>query len=146
METNQNQVMVILQLLDPLGLLIYGMRTISEALQKMIWTHDVIVTERTANNAITYAGKGTTMELSAMEQRGQWLFTFSDNGMDIPEEHLPRIFERFYRIDSGRSRDMGGTGFGLAIVKNAALLHGGNIIAKDQDKGGLIFEFTIKKK
>ena len=96
------------------------------------------------DNAVNYAGQGTTIEVSATKQQGLWLFTFSDNGIGIPAEHLPRIFERFYRIDKGRSRDMGGTGLGLAIVKNAVQLHGGTINVSSPATGGLTFEFTLK--
>ena len=96
------------------------------------------------DNAVNYAGQSTTIEVSATEQQGLWLFTFSDNGIGIPAEHLPRIFERFYRIDKGRSRDMGGTGLGLAIVKNAVQLHGGTINVSTPATGGLTFEFTLK--
>ena len=96
------------------------------------------------DNAVNYAGQGTTIEVSATEQQGLWLFTFSDNGIGIPAEHLPRIFERFYRIDKGRSRDMGGTGLGLAIVKNAVQLHGGIINVSSPATEGLTFEFTLK--
>ena len=96
------------------------------------------------DNAVNYAGQGTTIEVSATEQQGLWLFTFSDNGIGIPAEHLPRIFERFYRIDKGRSRDMGGTGLGRAIVKNAVQLHGGTINVSTPATGGLTFDFTLK--
>ena len=95
------------------------------------------------DNAISYAGTGTTIEISAVRQGNSWLFTFSDNGIGIPAEHLPRIFERFYRIDKGRSRDMGGTGLGLSIVKNAVMLHGGHITVSSPETGGLVFEFTL---
>jgi two-component system OmpR family sensor kinase/two-component system phosphate regulon sensor histidine kinase PhoR len=97
------------------------------------------------DNSINYAGNGTTIEINATQQSDSWRFTFKDNGIGIPTEHLPRIFERFYRIDKGRSRDMGGTGLGLSIVKNAVLLHGGNIEVSTPETGGLMFEFTLKK-
>lgn len=98
------------------------------------------------DNAVSYAGHGSVVEVSAVEQPSHWRFTFKDNGIGIPAEHLPRIFERFYRIDKGRSRDMGGTGLGLAIVKNAVLLHGGNIAISNAEPSGLKFEFTLSKK
>ena len=97
------------------------------------------------DNAIAYAGEGCKMTLFAKEQGNKWHFVFSDNGQGVPSEHLPRLFERFYRVDKGRSRKMGGTGLGLAIVKNAVLLHGGTIRVSNQVEGGLKFEFTIKK-
>lgn len=97
------------------------------------------------DNAINYAGQGTTIEVSAEQQPDCWRFTFNDNGIGIPAKHLPRIFERFYRIDKGRSRDLGGTGLGLSIVKNAVILHGGNITVSTPESGGLTFVFEIKK-
>ena len=97
------------------------------------------------DNAITYAGEGRTITLEAKEQGNKWHFIFRDNGQGVPPEHLARLFERFYRVDKGRSRKMGGTGLGLAIVKNAVLLHGGTIRVSNLPEGGLKFEFTIKK-
>ena len=97
------------------------------------------------DNAIAYAGEGTTISLSAEEIGNKWHFIFCDNGQGVSQEHLPRLFERFYRVDKGRSRKMGGTGLGLAIVKNAVLLHGGTIRVCNLPEGGLKFEFTIKK-
>ena len=97
------------------------------------------------DNAIAYAGEGRTITLEAKEQGNKWHFIFRDNGQGVPPEHLARLFERFYRVDKGRSRKMGGTGLGLAIVKNAVLLHGGTIRVNNLPEGGLKFEFTIKK-
>ena len=97
------------------------------------------------DNAINYAGTGTTVEVSASEDPGAWHFSFSDNGIGIPPQHLERIFERFYRIDKGRSRSLGGTGLGLAIVKNAVQLHGGTIAVHNNEGGGLTFSFTLRK-
>lgn len=94
-------------------------------------------------NALSYAGQGTAVEISAVREDRFWHFVFSDNGCGIDEKHLPRLFERFYRIDKSRSRQLGGTGLGLAIVKNAVLHHGGTISASNLKEGGLRFDFTL---
>ena len=98
------------------------------------------------DNAVNYAGEHTTIELSSTPIDGYWQFSFSDNGIGVKEEHLPHLFERFYRVDKGRSRTTGGTGLGLAIVKNAVQLHGGNISVRNGEESGLTFIFTLKKK
>ena len=97
------------------------------------------------DNAIAYAGQRTTIQLMAEDTGEQWTFVFSDNGVGVPAHHLPRLFERFYRVDKGRSRAIGGTGLGLSIVKNAILLHHGTISVKNNDGGGLRFMFSIRK-
>jgi len=98
------------------------------------------------DNAIAYAGKGTSI---LVETRGgtrkQWMFSFSDNGVGVDDAHLPLLFQRFYRVDKGRSRKLGGTGLGLSIVRNAVILHGGTISAKRANTGGLEFVFTLDK-
>lgn len=104
------------------------------------------------DNSIAYAGKGTIVSISLQEPSEEsrlrslrtYRFCFSDNGPGVPEEYLSRIFERFYRVDKGRSRRLGGTGLGLAIVKNAVIMHGGTITAHThQPGGGLQFDFTL---
>ena len=95
------------------------------------------------DNALNYAGEGTIITLTLSESINFWHFTFRDNGPGVAEHHLEHLFDRFYRIDKGRSRKLGGTGLGLSIVKNAVLLHGGRITASNDH--GLRFDFTLRK-
>lgn len=91
------------------------------------------------DNAIAYSG-GSRVRIQLLEDSDDRLvITVSDNGNGVTPEHLPHLFERFYRIDKGRSRAAGGTGLGLAIVKNAVTLHNGTISVENQITGGLIF-------
>lgn len=84
-------------------------------------------------NAIKYIPEGKQVQiLWETNERGQILLRVKDNGPGIPEEHHARLFERFYRIDKGRSRDAGGTGLGLAIVKHIMQSHGGGVTVKSQ--------------
>ncbi|MDD2595795.1 MAG: HAMP domain-containing sensor histidine kinase [Bacteroidales bacterium] len=97
-------------------------------------------------NALSYS-ECTTIELTITEDKqDNYSVIFADNGVGVPQEHLPRLFERFYRIDKGRSRKAGGTGLGLSIVKNAVILHGGAIMAKDHNGVGIEFVFSLKHK
>ena len=98
------------------------------------------------DNAIAYAGTKFKINVNCFrEDEKFYYFSFADTGVGIAPEHLNRIFERFYRVDKGRSRKLGGTGLGLAIVKNAVMIHGGSISAKNNMNGGLEFVFTIAK-
>ncbi len=98
------------------------------------------------DNAINYAGRDIEINVeNYMEDDDYYYFSFYDNGKGVPEEHLKRLFERFYRIGEGRTRKSGGSGLGLSIVKNAVLFHKGEITAKNRKDGGLEFLFTLSK-
>ena len=96
------------------------------------------------DNALAYAGNGTTVTVTAHLEGTHWHFTVADNGPGVPAQHLKRIFERFYRLDKGRSRASGGTGLGLSIVKNGVILHGGTITASNANPG-LRYDFTLHR-
>ena len=97
------------------------------------------------DNAIVYSG-GTRIKIELISiDNDKVVIALSDNGCGVPPEHLPKLFERFYRIDKGRSRAAGGTGLGLSIVKNAVILHGGEISAETQCSGGLLFKITFSR-
>lgn len=94
-------------------------------------------------NAISYS-EGRTIHIALTENNHNFCkIIFEDDGIGVDEKNLPRLFERFYRVDKGRSRSKGGTGLGLAIVKHAVMFHGGTIIASNRPDGGLRFEFTL---
>jgi signal transduction histidine kinase len=97
------------------------------------------------SNAMVYSGCDTiTIDIDGGEN-GCWNVRFADNGCGVEPEHLPHLFERFYRVDKGRSRQLGGTGLGLAIVKNAVTIHGGTITVDNAPTGGLVFTFTLRR-
>lgn len=98
------------------------------------------------DNAIAHAGQHVTIKVEKYRSDEEYhYFTFSDTGTGVPPEDLPRLFERFYRVEKGRDRKQGGTGLGLAIVKNAVQFHRGDISVKNRSEGGLEFQFTLAR-
>lgn len=96
-------------------------------------------------NAVNYS-KGTEMGVQLVAQnKCYYTFCFYDNGIGVDDKHLPFLFDRFYRIDTGRSRKVGGTGLGLPIVKSTVISLGGTISVQNRKGGGLEFMFTLPK-
>lgn len=97
------------------------------------------------NNTLAYATDATYLRVQAKVVGDRYVFSFIDNGAGVPAQHLSHIFERFYRIDKGRSRRLGGTGLGLAIVKNIALQYGGSATASATPGGGLTITVEVSQ-
>ena len=96
-------------------------------------------------NALAYSG-GKNIYISLAENNDDYCrILFEDDGCGVDEGQLSRLFERFYRVDKGRSRQMGGTGLGLSIVKHAVQFHGGVITVENRLPSGLRFDFTLNK-
>ena len=97
-------------------------------------------------NTLAYSG-GKNIYISLAENNDDYCrILFEDDGCGVDAKQLSRLFERFYRVDKGRSRQMGGTGLGLSIVKHAVQFHGGIITVENRPSGGLRFDFTLNKK
>ncbi len=94
-------------------------------------------------NALAYSGGKNIYVTLVAHEKGFYHLRFEDDGCGVEKEKLPRLFERFYRVDKGRSRSKGGTGLGLSIVKHAVLFHGGSISVSNRPEGGLRFDFTL---
>ena len=97
------------------------------------------------DNGMKYNVPGGKVSVTTESKDGTILVSVSDTGVGIAAEHLPRIFERFYRVDKDRSREVGGTGLGLAIVKHIVEAHGSTIEVESQPGKGSTFRFTLKK-
>ena len=97
-------------------------------------------------NSVSYAGENAEVTIETYKEAADsYYIHFYDTGAGVADEYLSRLFDRFVRIDQGRSRRNGGTGLGLSIVKHAVLFHGGEIYAKNRPEGGLEFFFSLKK-
>jgi two-component system phosphate regulon sensor histidine kinase PhoR len=97
------------------------------------------------DNAVKYCAPGSRVTLRGEEQGGQIRVVISDNGPGIEARHLPRLFERFYRVDPGRSREIGGTGLGLSIVKHLAEAMGGTVSVESAPGAGTTFSIVLQK-
>jgi two-component system phosphate regulon sensor histidine kinase PhoR len=97
------------------------------------------------DNAIKYTGEGSLIQVRWYGLGDQICLEVEDNGRGIPEEDLPRIFERFYRVDKARSREMGGTGLGLAIVKNLVHIMKGNVKVASELGQGTTFSVCLPR-
>lgn len=104
------------------------------------------VLENLVDNALKYSAKGSRIEVTAKARSNDVEVCVRDNGAGIPAEDLPHIFERFYRVDKGRSREKGGTGLGLSIVKHIVQLHGGKVRVESTLGQGTAFYFTLPVK
>ena len=97
-------------------------------------------------NTLKYAGDGVTMHIECYSTIEKFCYlTYYNTGAGVPGDHLEKIFERFYRIDEGRARDVGGSGLGLSIVKNAIKFHGGSVSVINRLEGGLQFFFSLRR-
>jgi len=95
------------------------------------------------DNAVNYTADYGRVEISCVKKDDKIEITVTDNGIGIPKEHLPRIFERFYRVDKARSRELGGTGLGLAIVKHVANIHNGTVSVESEENKGSVFTINL---
>jgi two-component system phosphate regulon sensor histidine kinase PhoR len=95
------------------------------------------------DNAVKYSDPGGTITVSAEEKDSEILINVRDQGIGIAQKHLPRLFERFYRVDKSRSRQLGGTGLGLAIVKHIARAHGGHVTVESTVGEGSTFTIHL---
>jgi two-component system phosphate regulon sensor histidine kinase PhoR len=97
------------------------------------------------DNAVKYTETGGSVRIRATADEEHCTISVEDSGIGIEAEHLPRLFERFYRVNKDRSRDVGGTGLGLAIVKHIVEAHGGTISVRSTVGQGSVFSFTVKR-
>jgi two-component system phosphate regulon sensor histidine kinase PhoR len=120
---------------------------VSEDLPKALGDRDRLeqVLVNLLDNAIKYTPAGGSVKVSAYMEEGSIRIDLQDTGIGIPPKDMPRIFERFYRVDKARSRELGGTGLGLAIVKHIMQGHGGRVWVESELGNGSCFSFTLVK-
>ncbi len=107
------------------------------------WDKLFLLLKNLVDNAIKYNKEGGKVEVKAKRENQYVQLQVQDTGIGIPKEHIPFIFERFYRVDPSRSRNLGGTGLGLSIVKHIALSHGGKIEVQSKEGVGSIFSVFL---
>jgi two-component system phosphate regulon sensor histidine kinase PhoR len=98
------------------------------------------------DNAVKYSAEGTEVRVAGAPDDGEIVIAVSDDGPGVPREHLPRLFERFYRVDTARSRDLGGTGLGLSIVKHVSQMHGGRVSVESMVGRGSTFRIHLPRR
>jgi two-component system phosphate regulon sensor histidine kinase PhoR len=97
------------------------------------------------SNSLRYGNEGGQTQVRCYDMEEQVLIEVADDGIGMSEEHLPRIFERFYRVDKSRARNAGGSGLGLAIVKHIIEAHDQSISVRSTQGKGSTFSFTLRK-
>ena len=116
---------------------------------QMVGNHSLIysIFRNLLENVVSYAGDGVDAGIECYKQDSErYYIRFYDTGSGVDNSYIPKLFDRFLRIDEGRSRKSGGTGLGLSIVKHAVMFHGGDIYVRNREGGGLEFFFSLKKK
>jgi len=115
--------------------------------EEIIFKHNSSLIEQAIinllNNAIKYSNGNSKIKITAIKQHNDIKISVEDQGSGIPNEHLPRLFERFYRVDKARSRALGGTGLGLSIVKHIVLAHKGTVNVQSEINKGSIFTLVL---
>jgi signal transduction histidine kinase len=144
-----NPAAIVKEEIDDLGIVMMesGLSLTSDLDEELLFVGDArqlsLLVRNLLENAIQYTPSGGAIEVSLVENAGRAELTVRDNGAGIPKEALEKIFERFYRVDPGRSRDSGGTGLGLAIVKHIAERHGGTVAVESELDRGSAFTVTL---
>lgn len=134
----------------------YGARANERGIKAVLHCKDAIVVKANAqlleqavgnllDNAIKYSEPGGSVEIDVAQSKSEVTITVNDHGSGIAPEHLPRLFERFYRVDKGRSRELGGTGLGLAIVKHIIQAHGGDVSVESTPGKGSAFTIHLPR-